>query len=584
MRNLSTGEGYRYAYEDGRLATVVAIGQPGVLIEYGADGSVVERAVAADLGGAGEFQGQNRGGNRAAGEAALYTFSIRGSEIAGTAGGQLLLRVEVIGDALPSIPGLTPLSMLTGGGRTVALFGIRTEGLYQLELGGVGGGAYALSMAVAGDLNADGSVDGADSAVFGVPGAVADITGDGVTDRADRQVLYANYGFVLNRGPQLAPVLPNVFTHADLRAMLDLDLVARDPDGDAVFYRITDASHGVAVLAPDGRSVIFRPDAGYAGAASFTLTADDGYSSTQEATVQVTVSDAPLLSMEFDRRRLLLAEGASTVVDVIGHFADQTGVRLTAEFANLRTRDGGIASVTDQGLVSGLSTGTTALVASRAGATVATVVGVGEPASGRLAVSRLFGIDAYPDTVTLLPEGGARQVVVSLGSNQEVFVSSAADGTRYFTGNAAVATVDAEGLIRAVGVGDTTITVVHGYAEEVLKVSVRPPLSTNGSATVGAEGGVVANAQGYAVGFGEGQLKGDAAVTVTTVAEADLPLPLPRSLQTGEQTFSYLGAFDLDIQGGTLDGPVQVALPVQGGFTPGGSCRRRPCRSARMAR
>ena len=110
----------------------------------------------------------------------------------------------------------------------------------------------------------------------------ADLTGDGTTDRADRQVLYANHGFAVNRGPQLAATLPAVLTHEDLAAVLDLSTVANDPDGDPVYYRVTGIEHGSAQLSADGRYLIFKPEADFTGLATLRITADDGYSASPE--------------------------------------------------------------------------------------------------------------------------------------------------------------------------------------------------------------------------------------------------------------------------------------------------------------
>ncbi len=571
VRNLSTGEGYRYAYENGRLSSVVAIGQPGIAIEYAGDGAVRTVPVLDDLGGSAEFTGEVVNGVMNAGQADLYTFSVRASEIAGAVGGQFILRVALTGANIeaPEVPGLTPLSVERYGDTVVALYGFTQEGLYQLRLSG--DGAYALSLSIAGDLNLDGGVNGADSALMELAGAGTDITGDGVTDRADRQVLYANFGVVMNVGPQLATTMPDVFTHEELRISVDLSQVATDPDGDPVFYRIISSNHGTTTLSADGRYAIFTPDDGYTGLADFQVSADDGFNSSPVATLAVTVSDAPLLSLDFNHRRLLGEVGSSSLIQVYGDFADQQHVLLPFDYIDVATLDAGVASITQQGLLSALANGYTVLVAARGGVTAATVVGVGEPSEDqvRLFMSKLYGIDAYPDTVTIVPDGGTRQVVVSLSDTGRIFITESANGTLYFSGNQAVATVDANGLIHAVAEGETTVTAIYGYAEETITVQVQAPVTNTGMAVVGEQGGIVANGDGIMVAFGPGQLSGDTTVTIETIAEADLPLPLPSNQETGETTFNFLGAFDLDIQGGEVTGPIQIAVPVAGGYTPG---------------
>ncbi|NIM48583.1 MAG: Ig domain-containing protein group 2 domain-containing protein, partial [Gemmatimonadales bacterium] len=114
-------------------------------------------------------------------------------------------------------------------------------------------------------------------------------------------------------------------------------------------------------------------------------------------------------------------------------------------------------------------------------------------------------------------------------------------GTRYFSGNTGVATVTPDGLIQAVGEGETTVTVIFADAEEVLTVKVESP--QEGPVNVGTEGAVVQNADGYAVAIGPGLLTGDATVSITTLQEAELPIATPPG-------FGLAAAFRLDIEGG----------------------------------
>ncbi len=562
VRNLTSGAGARYAYEAGRLASVVVVGQSGFGIEYAADGSVRTLPVIADLGGSAEFTGDVPEGDLAAGATALYAFSVRASEIAATNGGQLILRVAVTGSAgldaaTPVIPGFTPLSVQRTGDRVVALYAFDREGLYQLRLSGANGSAghYAVELSVAGDVNIDGMVDGADGVVMDAGGPSTDVDGDGDTDRNDRQVMYANFGMRMNLGPQIAATMPLVFTHEGLPIRVDLATVAADPDGDIVFYRVLSAAHGSAALSADGRAVIFTPDAGFTGAAAFEIMADDGFNASAPAQVAVTVSSAPLVSLEFRRRAYELAPGTAARVEVIGDFADQADVVLPLDYVGTRLENTSIATLTRDGVLSAAAPeGTTILLASRGALTVATSVTVGEP-DVQGAIGYFHTIDAYPDAITLVPEGGNRQIVVNL-ADPLIFVGRATDGTRYFSSNTDVVTVTADGLIEAVGEGVAEVTVIHYDAEEVLRVRVDAP-QTGPVVVAKDDGAIVRNAEGYAVAIGPGLLSGNATVAIEGVAEADLALPLP-----GAGAFGFVGAFDLSVDGGDLLGPVQIAVPV----------------------
>ncbi|MCB2002255.1 MAG: hypothetical protein KDH91_18690, partial [Rhodoferax sp.] len=246
-------------------------------------------------------------------------------------------------------------------------------------------------------------------------------------------------------------------------------------------------------------------------------------------------------------------------------------VLLPFDYVDVTTLHPDIATISAQGLLTALSDGHSVLLATRGAVTAATVIGVGKPDVNdyHQHTSWLYGIDAYPDTVTILPDGGSRQIVVSLGETGRITITEAADGTLYFSGNTDVVTVGANGLIEAVGEGRTHVTVINGYGEEVIAVQAQPPVSTDGEAALDTQGGIVTNADGVMVAIGAGGLDAPATVKVTTVLEDDLSLALPSNQETGETTFNYLGAFDLEVEGGNLTGPIQIAVPVNGGYTPG---------------
>src|SRR3546814_3492638 len=116
--------------------------------------------------------------------------------MAGTPSGTVILRVGTTGDVLPVIAGLGPLASAMSGGTRVTLFAITEPGLFQLTV--AGSGAYDLELGIAGDVNADGKVDGADGAAVAAALAGSDISGDGLVDAVDRQLVAANYGFLAN--------------------------------------------------------------------------------------------------------------------------------------------------------------------------------------------------------------------------------------------------------------------------------------------------------------------------------------------------------------------------------------------------
>ncbi len=100
--------------------------------------------------------------------------------------------------------------------------------------------------------------------------ANADFNRDGTVNASDRQLLVQAFGFRANQAPTVQ-VSDLAKTHVDLEVNVAVQNLIADPEGDQTFFRITGATHGTARLSGDGRSVIFTPEVGYFGAATFTL-------------------------------------------------------------------------------------------------------------------------------------------------------------------------------------------------------------------------------------------------------------------------------------------------------------------------
>ncbi|MBL8485136.1 MAG: putative Ig domain-containing protein, partial [Rhodocyclaceae bacterium] len=486
-----TSSRYGYAAGDPHLLTLATAPAPAVgsAIHYGATTSVTP--LAADLGGAARFEITPYQGNLAAGASDAASFGLRASEIASTRPHRVLVGVEVLSEsgsslqpAVPVAEGLTALIARSGSGGAFALFGVEREGLNLLQIGAgnSSAGAYTLRVFVAGDVNHDGSVDGLDEAAqnaamgraAGQTGYVlgADANRDGTVDAADAQLLAANYGFRANRPPALQSA--TLLTHSGLPAHLDLSNYASDPEGDPVYFHVFNAQGGTAVLDPGGHSVTFTPLPGFSGQASFDLQADDGFMATAAVTQAVTVSNAPLVNLDFALRRPQLqlqvvgtqaaeydpavgdfvAVGPDPItlpvdfqVSVIGDFADQQGVVLPASYLNFASSDSSVASVDATGLLHATHNGSTILTVNSQGVQAATAVSVGVPPDTVGQYLYALGLDAYPDAVTLSTGGGTRQLQISPHNdvNLSVDLTAGATGTRYFVNRPGVVTVSADG-------------------------------------------------------------------------------------------------------------------------------------------
>jgi YD repeat-containing protein len=520
---------YRYD-EQGRLVMARSLygGSTEAALGYHADGRLIQEPIAAYLGTAAQWQGsgaQARNswrGTLTGSEPLNLSFVVRGSEIASTvktpgASGAVLLAVETSGaSAQLSAVGATVLGSALQGGRSVTLLRTSEAGLKLLSLRG--SGEVELRVSVAGDLDRDGDVDGADSdaweAAAKAGNTLVDLDGDGNTNSSDRQLLYANYGWQANQGPVpvAQPEGPALKTHTDLSARRSLDTLAVDVEGDALFWRVLSASHGQARLGDDGHTLLFSPEAGYSGQAQILVQADDGYAASAPIELSVQVSGAKLLAIHLQPLPSL-RPGQSAVVRALGDFEDVAQVDLGAsgDYLHLETRDlsplgylGSNAIRVDdsQDRVRAETAGAGLIVASRtdaAGRTISATaaLNVGGGAEEDAPFVDAPDVDVYPDTLSLAP-GGTRQLKVWRAdpySGEPVAIHTAqrieweaqpetsetftdpetgetftwvvpatpqlTSGTRYFSSNESVATISGDGLITAHGSGVATISVVH---------------------------------------------------------------------------------------------------------------------------
>ena len=560
-RSLLTGLGARYGYDAlGRLvsASEVGSGETGTVVIYGTDGSVQTRDVAADLGGLTQAAGTDIPVDATPGLQS-YTLTVRDSEVSAAAGGRLILAVTLDDEAAtPTIEGAGLLSTERTGGTTTALFEVTEGGFFRLDISG--GGQSIMRIAIAGDLDGDGDVDGDDSAAFNANGG--DIDGDGDSDQQDRLILNVNFGIRKNDAPKVAEVLPDVFTHVELPVLVALDEIAKDLDGDKVFFRIVDSTSVTGRFTPDGEFLRVRPDDGFSGAGSITVVADDGFTQTDEITLDVTISDAALTELAFLFRQYGFETAGETAdVVVVGQFEDQADVVLPFDYVSVTTLDPDIASVSAQGTLRTKSEGDTALIASRDGINAGTAIRVGWASDALGSIAQILGIDAYPDAVTILPTGGTRQIITSVGLDETDFVAGDADEVLYVVEDENIIRVDENGLIEAVAEGTTRITVIYRGAEETISVKVAAP-QIGETALIGEAGGAIQTADGLTAAFGAGQIIVDVAgqpatVTLESLEESALEVEVPPD-------FDFLAAAKLDLIGGEFGGPIQFAAPVAG--------------------
>ncbi|MES2205594.1 MAG: putative Ig domain-containing protein [Pseudomonadota bacterium] len=501
--------------------------QSSTMYAYDSTGKLLTDIITANLGAAvswnttGSWQG-----SLTANQSTTLSFTVRDSELASTvkapgAQGAVIVAIESEGDAAFEVTGATILGTATNGVTKTTLIRITEAGLKLIRVNG--SGTASIHVLLAGDLNTDGKIDGIDSQLFNQ--GAADIDGNGQMEAADRQILYANYGWKANQAPVIASVLPETKTHTDLSTNIDLHTIADDLEGDSVFWKVLSTTHGTAKLSSDGQTLWFTPETGYSGAAKITVQADDGFAASVPVELAVNVSGAKLLAIHL-APILSLQTGQVIQIQARGDFEDEKGVQLNAgSYLTVATED-----------ISGLGyVGSTALQIND----IRDLILAKQPGSALLSVSRvnsdgqlirvvsalnvhvslaqsdlqvleeseseadaseeaiIIQPDVYPGTLTLLP-GLTRQLKVHLidpntgevldihTASQQRFAGQAEStetetdpetgesftftyealpavysGTRYISSDESVATVSANGLLTAHKQGRVTISIIH---------------------------------------------------------------------------------------------------------------------------
>ncbi len=401
----------------------------------------------------------------------------------------------------------------------------------------------------------DNRVDGLDTQLL--TSTNVDLNRDGVINAQDLQLLGGNYGFIGNSAPVITPV--NQLTHVDLTTRIDLSKLAVDNEGDKIAFAVKAGTHGQVEISADGKYAIFTPDSGFGGTAGFELIASDGFSSSK-ASINVNVSTAALLTLDFVERNPLLQVGDKYQLHVVGDFADQKGVTLPDEYVSFGITSP-VVTIDNKGLITASTDGTGVISVTRNGisAFTATRVGTFTPITAndhQIELAEANGLNVYPGAITLAP-GLDRQLLVRY--NQATFdtlpdLRSTATGTQYFVGNSNLISVDENGLLTAQGVGQTNLTVVYGGAELVVAVNIEAPHL--GKTLIGTDGGAVSSVDGSTVLVAPGAFSKPTTIEIHSLQATDLTLAIPQGLK-------FVAGFKLDFDPTLIaEEPLQFAIPA----------------------
>ncbi len=559
VTNVDTQARTWYGYDAaGRLTSVMAPAPADSLAAvYDADG-LLAGAVAVDglLGTVRDFVGDTAGGSVAAGATQRFALTIGADELATSGTGRVTFGIDVTGSggfdpAAAGVQGLTAGETIVEPGHSRALFTVDRPGPYVIELSGADAltsGGFTLGAFIAGDVDSDGDIDADDQAAA----ATADINGDGAVDADDQQYLDTGFGFVANLPP--TAVAGDLLTHVGLQIWIDLDRFASDAEGDNLDFAIGNVTHGTAELTVDGRSVLFTPEATFAGAASFDLQAVDPDGDSNVSTVTINVSDAPLLELDFAERMPRIDAGDRARMTVIGDFADEEDVVLPAAYLTFASDNAASGFVSRNGRLVGITDGYGVISVEARGIEAVTAFMIGEPADQDDADLARYGLYVLPDAIAMSSLDGEQALQVYLPDGTDV----AGDvQTQYFIGNDAVIDVDAGGLITPLADGVSTVTVIHKMSEWVVRVLAESPVDQPPApTTLDAAGGLVHETSADILfGVPAGGLSDASDITITPMTADELSRPVVAP-------FEFVTAFNLDLSGARLNERPQLSLPA----------------------
>ncbi len=168
---------------------------------------------------------------------------------------------------------------------------------------------------------------------------------------------------------------------------------------------------------------------------------------------RITVVDATLESLSVEPADVTIAVGARVQLEVFGRLSDGRVIDLTPESSGTRygVSPTGVADISPDGLLEGRSLGSAVVTVNQAGAAAEVRVTVVDLPDD------ITSIRIEPNPVQL--ESGAQRRVTVIGAGEGEVVLPASELT-FSTDGPAIATVDAEGIVRAVSpAGETTLRV-----------------------------------------------------------------------------------------------------------------------------
>ena len=249
----------------------------------------------------------------------------------------------------------------------------------------------------------------------------------------------------INVGVGNSNTITSVTAHYDNGDSIDLSLADCD---------YTSSDINIATVGNNGLITGVSP-----GTAVITVIYTEG-GITKYDTVSVTVEDISLTSIEVSPASINIYVGnSSTINSITAFYNDGSNASIALSFATYQSSNTNIATVNDNGLITGVSTGTAVITVTytEGGITKTDMIGVTVSETPKL----LTSITVLPSTMTMYVGGSENITFVTAyyndGSNASITLSLAT----YQSSNTNIATVNDNGLITGVSTGTAVITVSY---------------------------------------------------------------------------------------------------------------------------
>ena len=283
-----------------------------------------------------------------------------------------------------------------------------------------------------------------------VSDGVADTTSQSVTVEADSQ----------NSPPSANDVSVSTIDDNPVGGTFD----ASDPDSDSLSYSITDGPANGEVTT-DGEKFTYTAASGFSGTDSFSYEVSDGNGGTDTATVVVTVEDGDSVeSLSASLSEETISAGTDTSLTVTATLVDGSTQDVTNNAA-LSVADDDIATVFNNGTVTGETTGSTTLTAEYNGETATADLTVAPAAVESLSAS------LTESTITTITET-SMTVTATLTDGTTQDVTTDAELT---TSDENVVTITDDGIVTGQNSGNTTLTAEYADKTDTVEVMVTEP-------------------------------------------------------------------------------------------------------------